>query len=63
MGSSIERSKASRPRVGFMPKPKLKLLDQAGEVMGFTDYSIGTETTHREWIRRFILAASQNRVF
>jgi len=33
MGSYIERGKASRPREGFVPNPKLKLLEQVSEVM------------------------------
>jgi hypothetical protein len=35
MGSNIERTKASKPREGFIPNPKLKLLDQVSEVMRF----------------------------
>jgi site-specific recombinase XerD len=33
----------------------LKLLDQVSEVMRFKHYSIRTERSYREWIRRFIL--------
>src|ERR1035438_2886873 len=55
MGFYIGREKASRPREGFIPNPKLKLLEQVSEVMRFKHYSIRTETTYREWIRRFIL--------
>jgi hypothetical protein len=33
----------------------LKLLDQVTEVMRFKHYSIRTERTYREWIKRFIL--------
>jgi hypothetical protein len=55
MGSNIERAKASKPREGFIPNPKLKLLEQVSEVMRFKHYSFRTETTYREWIRRFIL--------
>ncbi len=40
---------------GFIPNPKLRLLDQVSEVMRFKHYSIRTERTYREWIRRFIL--------
>src|SRR5947207_13283862 len=39
---------------GFIPNPKLKLLDQVSEVMRFKHYSIRTETTYRDWIKRFI---------
>jgi hypothetical protein len=38
-----------------MPNPKLKLLEQVSEVMRFKHYSLRTETTYREWIRRYIL--------
>ena len=46
---------ASRGGSGFIPNPKLKLLDQVSEVMRFKHYSIRTERTYRDWIRRFIL--------
>jgi hypothetical protein len=36
----IEKGKASRPLEGFIPNPKLKLLDQVSEVMRFKHYSI-----------------------
>jgi hypothetical protein len=32
-GFYIGREKASRPREGFIPNPKLKLLEQVSEVM------------------------------
>jgi len=35
MGSYIGRGKASGPREGFIPNPKLKLLEQVSEVMRF----------------------------
>jgi hypothetical protein len=35
MGFYTAKEKASRPRERFIPKPKLKLLDQASEVMRF----------------------------
>ena len=44
MGSNIERTKASKPREGFIPNPKLKWLDQVSEVMRFKHYSFRTET-------------------
>ena len=46
------------PVVGYesvIPNPKLKLLDQVREVMRLKRYSLRTETTYREWIRRYIL--------
>jgi hypothetical protein len=36
MSLNIGKAKASNPREGFIPNPKLKLLDQVGEVMRFT---------------------------
>src|SRR6516162_7706379 len=51
----IGKAKASGPLDGFIPNPKLKLLDQLSEVMRFRHYSLRTETTYREWIKRFIL--------
>jgi len=51
----IGEAKASRPAEGFIPNPKLKLLDQVSEVMRFKHYSLRTETTYREWIKRYIL--------
>ena len=55
MRLDIGKAKASRPREGFCPNPKLKLLDQVSEVMRFKHYSLRTERTYREWIKRFIL--------
>src|SRR6266404_3398824 len=49
----IGKAKASTPREGFVPNPKL--LDQVSEVMRFKHYSIRTETSYRDWIKRFIL--------
>src|SRR2546425_11345429 len=56
MGFAIGKGKASVPGAGcgFIPNPKLKLLEQVSEVMRFKHYSIRTETTYREWIKRFI---------
>src|SRR5262249_2353661 len=55
MAQYIGNAKASRPREGFVPNPKLKLLDQVSEVMRFKHYSLRTERTYQEWIERFIL--------
>lgn len=55
MRADIRKAKASGPREGFVPNPKLKLLDQVSEVMRFKHYSLRTERTYREWIKRFIL--------
>ena len=46
---------SNRPREGFLPNPKLKLLDQCREVMRFKHLSRRTEETYLQWIRRFIL--------
>jgi hypothetical protein len=35
MGFYFGKAKASRPREGFIPNPKLKLLDQVSEVTRF----------------------------
>ena len=54
MGFYIGKAKASVPSEGSIPNPKLKLLDQVSEVMRFKHYSLRTEATYREWIKRFI---------
>src|SRR5580765_1821145 len=54
MSLDIGKAKASEPRAGFLPNPKLKLLDQVSEVMRFKHYSLRTERTYQEWIKRFI---------
>ena len=45
MNPDIERKITSRIKEGFIPNPKLKLLDQVSEVMRFKHYSIRTERT------------------
>ncbi len=55
MSAHIDSTITSKMREGFIPNPKLKLLGQVSEVMRFKHYSIRTETTYRERIRRFIL--------
>ena len=52
MRFDIGKAKASRPREGFIPNPKLKLLEQVREVMRFKHYSLRTERTGHEWIKR-----------
>ena len=54
MGPYIGKAKASRPREGVIPNPNLKLLDQVREVMRFKHYSLLTERTYREWIKRYM---------
>ncbi|MBM3847854.1 MAG: integron integrase [Verrucomicrobia bacterium] len=39
----------------FVPNPKLKLLEQCSEVFRFYHYSLRTEQTYNDWIKRFIL--------
>src|ERR1700686_4025675 len=55
MRVAIKKVKEDSPLDGFIPNPKLKLLEQVSEVMRFKHYSIRTERTSRQWIRRFIL--------
>lgn len=55
MRPDFENEKASKAGYGFVPNPKLKLLDQVSEVMRLKHYSLRTESTYREWIKRFIL--------
>ena len=43
MSLEIRKAKASKPREGFIPNPRLKLLDQVSEVMRFKHYSLRTE--------------------
>ena len=38
----------------IVPNPKLKLLDQVREVMRLKHYSIRTETSYCDWIKRYI---------
>ena len=54
MGFHFGKTRASVPSEGFIPNPKLKLLDQVSEVMRFKHYSLPTEATCREWIKQFI---------
>jgi len=37
-----------------VPNPKLKLLDQIREVMRLKHYSIRTERTYADWVRRYV---------
>jgi len=50
----VDIGKAKASREGFIPNPKLKLLDQVSEVMRFKHYSLRTDRTYREWIKGFI---------
>jgi len=37
-----------------IPNPKLKLLDQVREMMRLKHYSIRTERTYCDWVRRYV---------
>src|ERR1019366_3873253 len=37
-----------------VPNPKLKLLDQIREVMRLKHYSLRTERTYSDWVRRYV---------
>ena len=50
----MNAAKASVPRDGFRPNPKLKWLDQVSEVMRFKHLSLRTAQAYRQWIKRFI---------
>jgi hypothetical protein len=50
-------SHLSQPAVTYetvIPNAKLKLLDQVREVMRLKHYSIRTERTYCEWVRRYV---------
>ena len=48
MGFDIEHAKVSNLPEGFLPDPKLKLLDELREVTRFKQCSIRTECTYQE---------------
>jgi len=55
----LEKALRANPQAGkgfaaVIPNPKLKLLDQVQEVMRLRHYSIRTEQSYRDWIRRYI---------
>jgi hypothetical protein len=61
MGNPMRRQghlpQPSQPAVAYetvIPNPKLKLLDQVREVMRLKHYSIRTERTYCDWIRRYV---------
>jgi integrase len=57
-GSQLEKAlRLQAGRVGFeavVPNPKLKLLDQVREVLRLRHYSIRTEQSYCDWIRRYV---------
>ena len=56
MRLNIKNAKAYSPLDGFIPNPKLKLLDQVSEVMRFKHYSTRTEIAF-DWIASRPLSA------
>jgi len=51
------QGKSDPPGVGFeavVPNPKLRLMDQVREVLRLRHYSIHTERSYCDWIRRYI---------
>lgn len=57
-GSQLEKAlRLQAGRIGFeavVPNPKLKLLDQVREIMRLRHYSIRTEQSYCDWIRRYV---------
>jgi hypothetical protein len=56
-GRSADHPRSNAPGIGFeavVPNPKLKLLDQVREVMRLRHYSLRTERSYCDWIRRCI---------
>jgi len=51
-GGQSKSGRAERSLI--LPNPKLKLLDQVREVMRLKHYSIRTERSYSDWIRRYI---------
>ena len=52
-----DAQQADQNAAGFyavVPNPKLKLLDQVREVMRLRHYSIRTERSHCDWIKRYV---------
>jgi hypothetical protein len=50
-------SQSDTPGIGFeavVPNPKLRLMDQVREVLRLRHYSIHTERSYCDWIRRYI---------
>jgi len=53
-GRASSRFQQQRRSELIVPNPKLKLLDQVREVMRLKHYSIRTERSYCDWIRRYI---------
>ena len=50
----VEGKAAVGPSGKFIPNPKKKLLDQVREIIRLKHYSIRTEQTYVDWIKRYI---------
>jgi len=50
----LEIGKGRLPMDRIIPNPKSRLLDQVREVMRVKHYSIRTEQTYVQWIKRYI---------
>ena len=48
-------SPSNNSRAVFSPNPKARLFDQVREVMRFHHYSLRTEKTYLQWIRRYLV--------
>ena len=54
---NFREDRRQTPGAGFeavIPNPKLKLLDQVREVMRLRHYSMSTERSYCDWIRRYV---------
>ena len=59
MGSASPNSAAISPKSPLPDKPKAKLLDQVRDILQLKHYSLRTEQSYTDWIRRFILFHSK----
>ncbi len=53
-GRGLPRAGRERRQDRFRPNPKAKLLDQVREVMRVWHYSLRTERSYGDWIRRYV---------
>lgn len=55
-GQSQSRSSShsGHPLALIVPNPRLKLMDQVRQVMRLKHYSLRTERSYSDWIRRFV---------
>jgi hypothetical protein len=53
-GLILEKQRRRDPGKGSSPMPSLSLLEQVSEVMRFKHYSLRTERTYQEWIKRYM---------